>query len=164
MTTTHQAQALKAITEHPGATAAELVRHCTLFKDATALASVLTNLQHNDMVSRARTDGPRWRWWIGNAAPASTWVDPKLRPAKPQDLAGRLLERAARVPVVPKDKPVQEPGQPPKATAVSAVTPVITPDWLLYPLADGLLVINKETNAGVRLDVETVAAIQGMTL
>ena len=41
-------------------------------------------------------------------------------------------------------------------------SPIITSDWTLYPIDDGLVVINRETSAGFRLDAETVCAIAGL--
>lgn len=52
------------------------------------------------------------------------------------------------------------PGGPsPGATQSGRPTSITTPDWPLYPVEGGVIVVNKETNAGIRLDAETVTAI-----
>jgi hypothetical protein len=70
-------------------------------------------------------------------------------------------------------KPLSRPasaGRPPKPVAAQpaepakpACTEVITPDWIVIPRAcGGVVVVNKETGAGMALDAEVVAAIRGI--
>lgn len=51
-------------------------------------------------------------------------------------------------------------GPSPGETQPGRPATITTPDWMLYPIEDGLIVMHKDTDTGFRLDAETVAAIK----
>lgn len=163
---------LRVVLAHPGKDAADIMDLAKGVEHGTTCASALKWLFDKGQISRARIDG-RFCYWPPGEAPETV-----AEPVKEKGWPGVNIDRShkarnqaedARAPKV--DAPARPAELPVKAYPLSAVTgparpinklPITTPDWMLYPIEDGLIVMHKDSDTGFRLDAETVAAIKEM--
>lgn len=162
----------RVVLAHPGLDAAEIMDRAKGVELDSSCAAILKYLTDKGTISRARIDG-RFCYWPPGEAPETV-----AEPVKEKGWPGVNIDRShkarnpaedARAPKV--DAPARPAELPVKTYPLSAVTgparaintlPITTPDWMLYPIEDGLIVMHKDTDTGFRLDAETVAAIQGI--
>jgi len=114
------------------------MEYAPLVENTTRMAGYLLRLTKGGHISRCRPDGSSYYRYYG----------PENAPVGDAFPEQRIVEQ----------KPA--PAVKPAARVVRSSGPVVTPDWRLYPVDDGLVLINKETDTGFRLDAETVAAIK----
>lgn len=175
---------LRVVLAHSGKDAAQIMDLAKGVESGTTCASALKWLTDKGQISRARIDG-RFCYWPPGEAPETVaepatekgWPgvnidrrrkarnpaedarpDPDRIPTKEEARANRMRS-ATDDPLPVKTYPLSAVTGP--ARAINTL-PITTPDWMLYPIPDGLIVMHKDTDTGFRLDAETVAAIQGM--
>jgi len=177
---------LRVVLANPGLDAADIMDLAKGVGSGTTCASALKYLTDKGEISRAGIDG-RFCYWPPGEAPETVaepvkekgWPgvnidraskarnraedarpanpDPERLPTKEEAKANRMQEREQDhrpVKTYPLSA-VQEAPQPAKQTAA-----IVTPNWVLYPIEDGLIVMHKDSDTGFRLDAETVAAIK----
>lgn len=166
----------------PGSNAMDLLGACKHVEDIGSAATYLKMLCEKGALSRAKIDG-KFHYWPPGAAPADEikgGID-RAEAATSGDRSagvGHATGAALRPTSGRKQRGPQHAspntrspaeamkaggrslaGPSPGATQSGRPAALITSDWALYPIDGGLIVVNKETSAGIRLDDETVRMI-----